>query len=40
MDKRGVEELGPHIGLQTLMYTILSIAVLVLLIYIFVNLVK
>jgi hypothetical protein len=40
MDKRGVEELGPHISLQTLMYAVLSIAVLVLLIYIFVNLVK
>ncbi len=38
MDKRGVEELGPYVGWWPIVYTIASIAVLVLLIYIFVKL--
>ncbi len=35
MNKKGQEELGPHISLTTLMYTLLSIAVLIFLIFIF-----
>jgi len=40
MNKRGVEEAGPAISVETMMFTVLSIAVLIFLIYIFTHLPK
>lgn len=40
MNKRGVEEAGPAISVETIMWTVLSIAVLIFLLYIIPNLVK
>lgn len=40
MNKRGVEEAGPLPSIETIMLTVLSIAVLIFLIFIFKNLVK
>jgi hypothetical protein len=40
MDKRGVEEFGPHLSIETIMWAILCIATLVFLFIIFTQFVK
>jgi hypothetical protein len=40
MDKRGVEVAGPILSIQTIMFTVLSVATVILLFYIFMHLVK
>lgn len=40
MNKRGIEEAGPAISVETIMFVVLSIAVLIFLFYIFTHLIK
>lgn len=40
MNKRGVEEAGPHVSVETIIWTLLSVAVLIFLIMIFTRFVK